>query len=161
MEKVVKYFYWLKYIHYDTWDHGVYSVHSLSTYCHEYFLPSSILPLLLSSLLLIVPLPKRFLDTVTWSVSNLPIFPLPNTLFINVQTPAERVRAKIKVMLDKSVVSLSEKKDDVAASDYVPTPAQREMIESESFETANFVSHRTASRVSGILNECLWCGVML
>lgn len=50
-------------------------------------------------------------------------------------------------MLDKATTSLSEKKEEENVSTYVPTPAQLEMIEAEGFETAKFVSHRTAGKV--------------
>ena len=54
----------------------------------------------------------------------------------------------MKAMLDKSTASLSKAKDKEEPAVYVPTPAQREMLESESFEAAKFVSNRTTSKVS-------------
>ena len=64
------------------------------------------------------------------------------------QTPAERVRAKMKAMLDKATAPLSAaKEEEEGVSVHMPTPAQLEMIEAEGFEAAKFVSHRIASKV--------------
>lgn len=67
-------------------------------------------------------------------------------MLLSLQTPAERVRAKMKVMLEKSTAVLLRNKEKEeegeGASLYIPTPSQREMIEAEGFETAKFVSHR-------------------
>ena len=58
----------------------------------------------------------------------------------------------MKMMLDNATLSTASKDGEgeeggSSLSTYVPTPAQREMIESEAFEVANFVSHRTAGKV--------------
>ena len=56
----------------------------------------------------------------------------------------------MKMMLDNVALASTtstegDKEGEATASVYVPTPAQREMIESDAFETAKFVSHRTTS----------------
>ncbi len=58
----------------------------------------------------------------------------------------------MKAMLDKSTAALSKVKiegeDGGGVGDvYLPTPAQLETIEAEGFETAKFVSHRSADKV--------------
>ncbi len=59
----------------------------------------------------------------------------------------------MKMMLDSATLSSTSKEgEEVDQTVYVPTPAQREMIESDAFETAKFVSHRTADKV-GIIIE--------
>ena len=53
-------------------------------------------------------------------------------------------------MLDKSTAAMTTDKGaegEGGATVYVPTAAQRDMIEAEGFETATFVSHRTAGKV--------------
>lgn len=49
-------------------------------------------------------------------------------------------------MLDKSTAGALEMVEE-ARDTYTPSSAQLEMIESEGFETTNFVSHRTAGKV--------------
>lgn len=63
------------------------------------------------------------------------------------QTPAERVRARIKALLDKTSASKSEEEPENVECLYIPTPSQREMFEEESFEAAGFVSHRAPDKV--------------
>ena len=66
------------------------------------------------------------------------------------QTPAERVKAKMKFMLDKSTAALTKQQEEGEEEEavYVPSAAQLEEIEAEGFETTKFVSHRTAGKVS-------------
>lgn len=55
----------------------------------------------------------------------------------------------MKYMLDKSTAALGKEKEagQEEGEVYVPTAAQLEEIEAEGFETAKFVSHRTADKV--------------
>ena len=62
------------------------------------------------------------------------------------QTPAERVRARIKALLDKTAIKTPEKVETAVAS-FVPSPSQLEALEAESFEAASFVSHRGLGKV--------------
>ena len=58
----------------------------------------------------------------------------------------------MKMMLDNVTLSSAastegDKEGETTATVHIPTPAQREMIESDAFETARFVSHRTSAKV--------------
>ncbi len=66
------------------------------------------------------------------------------------QTPAERVRARIKALLDKSSISTAtdnKEEEETGAASFVPSPSQLQAIESDSFVAASFVSHRSADKV--------------
>lgn len=73
------------------------------------------------------------------------------------QTPAERVKAKMKFMLDRSTAALAKGREEGQEEEeavYVPTAAQLEGIEAEGFESTKFVSHRTAGKVCiGVGNQ--------
>lgn len=66
------------------------------------------------------------------------------------QTPAERVRARIKALLDKTT-TVKDSKDEKVES-YVPTPSQRELMEADSFEATSFLSHRAPQKVVYIIH---------
>lgn len=61
----------------------------------------------------------------------------------------------MKAMLDKATASHSEQEKEEDKTVYVPTPDQLEMIEAEGFETAKFVSHRTAGKVCSMFTQSL------
>ena len=65
------------------------------------------------------------------------------------QNPAERVKARIKALLDKTAASKASEGEDEEKDEgsFIPTSSQREMIEAECFEAADFVSHRTSDKV--------------
>lgn len=56
----------------------------------------------------------------------------------------------MKFMLDKSTAAFAKEREEEqgAGEVFVPTAAQLEDIEAEGFETAKFVSHRTAGKVT-------------
>lgn len=62
-------------------------------------------------------------------------------------SPAERVRAKLKAMLDKNIASTAAKEShDQTTPTVMPTPEQLESIESESFTSQSFQSQRTPGK---------------
>jgi hypothetical protein len=71
-------------------------------------------------------------------------------LVLLLQTPAERVRAKLKLMLDKTTDKMSKESSSEEQSSMMvapPSAADIARIEGEAFEPASFVSHRTAKKV--------------
>ena len=64
------------------------------------------------------------------------------------QTPAERVKAKLKLMLEKTSDKLNKehKSEEQVMSYALPSAADIAKIEGDSFEVASFVSHRTAKK---------------
>lgn len=61
------------------------------------------------------------------------------------QTPAERVRAKLKVMLEKTT-DKEQKSEVLTVSITPPSAADIAKIEGDVFEPASFVSYRTAKK---------------
>ena len=69
--------------------------------------------------------------------------------FLSSQTPAERVKAKLKVMLEKTSDKLNKepKSEEQTMTFAPPSAADIARIEGDVFEPASFVSHRTANKV--------------
>ena len=80
------------------------------------------------------------------------------------QTPAERVRAKLKMMLDKTSDKLSKEsssEEQTTMTFAPPSAADIAKIEGDSFEPASFVSHRAAKKVereSIVIHVCISFG---
>ena len=68
---------------------------------------------------------------------------------VSLQTPSERVKAKLKLMLEKTSDKMSkeeEKSKEHVLSIALPSAADIAKIEGDAFEPASFVSHRVAKK---------------